>query len=277
MKPIVFLCLLLVACLNANLNAMPLRIDSLQAIQINGSKQWVLIRTSDPSNPILLYLHGGPGHSLIPFAHVATSSLTDRFTVVYWDQRGTGLSYEAAFPAETLNLKQLIEDTLAVTDYLRRRFDKEKIYLVGHSWGSTLGSLVMQKEPEKFHAFIGVGQIVSQRSLYAERLARLTTEMKTLLSFKDRNELALIKPTDPVSIRYIRKYGGFIHNISLEQLQAIRDSSPYCPEKYTDALYEKGGDLSQSRLEKEIMTIDLFKQAREVLIPVYFFWGNTIT
>jgi pimeloyl-ACP methyl ester carboxylesterase len=223
MKPFVFLCFLFVACLNANLGATPLRIDSLQAIQINGSKQWVLIRTSDPSNPILLYLHGGPGHSLIPFAHVATSSLTDRFTVVYWDQRGTGLSYEAAFPAETLNLKQLIEDTLAVTDYLRQRFDKEKIYLLGHPWGSILGSLVVQKQPEKFHASIGVGQVVSQRSLNAGRLTWLTTAIKPLLSMKDRNELALIKPTDPVSIRYIRKYGGFIHTISLEQLQAIMD------------------------------------------------------
>lgn len=116
--------------------AEPLRIDSLEAIEVNGSRQWVLIRGSDPANPVLLYLHGGPGHSMIPFAHAATGLLTDRFTVVYWDQRGTGLSYGAAEPAETVSIGQLVDDTLAVTKYLKERFEEEKLYLLGHSWVS---------------------------------------------------------------------------------------------------------------------------------------------
>ena len=120
-------------------NSKSLQIDSLQPIDVNGSKQWILIRASDPQNPVLLYLHGGPGHSLIPFAHVASSFLTDRFTVVYWDQRGAGLSFEAANPPETLSVRQLVLDTLSVTKYLESRFNQQKIYLLGHSWGSTLG------------------------------------------------------------------------------------------------------------------------------------------
>jgi pimeloyl-ACP methyl ester carboxylesterase len=171
------------------LSGLPLTIDKLEAIDINGTMQWILIRSSDALNPILLYLHGGPGHSLIPFAHVATSQLTDRFTVVYWDQRGAGLSYEAGLPEGTLNVRQLVEDTVATTEYLRGRFGKEKIYLLGHSWGSTLGSLAVQEKPELFAAYVGVGQVVNQRSLYEGRLAWLTTVMRPLLSYKDRNDI----------------------------------------------------------------------------------------
>lgn len=266
--------LFMLTILAGHLSAAPLRIDSLQEIDVNGTKQWLLIRSRNPANPILLYLHGGPGHSLIPFAHVAASSLSDHFTVVYWDQRGTGLSYEAAFPVEKMCVRQFIEDTLAVTRYLKYRFHEEKVYLLGHSWGSLLGSLVVQKYPDEFHAFIGVGPVVSLDALYKGRLDWLTTKMKPLLSMKDRNDLALLKPGDYISIRYVRKYGGFIHNISLEQLQTVMESSPYYPEKYTDALYQKGGDLSESSLEKEVEKIDLFKQAAKSEIPVYFFLGK---
>jgi pimeloyl-ACP methyl ester carboxylesterase len=117
MKQLALSLAVLVMCVN-DVASKPLQIDTLQAIDVNGSQQWLLIRASDPSNPVLLYLHGGPGHSLIPFAHVASSFLTDRFTVVYWDQRGAGLSFAAADPLETLSVRQLVLDTLSVTKYL---------------------------------------------------------------------------------------------------------------------------------------------------------------
>ena len=81
-----------------------LKIESLEPVEINGVEQWILIRGNDLSKPVLLYLHGGPGHSLIPFAHVATSKLVDKFKVVYWDQRGTGLSYNEKIPIKTMNI-----------------------------------------------------------------------------------------------------------------------------------------------------------------------------
>jgi len=132
MKQLVLSLAVMVMCVN-DVASKPLQIDTLQAIDVNGSQQWLLIRASDPSNPVLLYLHGGPGHSLIPFAHVASSFLTDRFTVVYWDQRGAGLSFAAADPPETLSVRQLVLDTLSVTKYLETRFNQKKIYLLGHS------------------------------------------------------------------------------------------------------------------------------------------------
>ncbi len=94
-------------------------------------------------------------------------------------------------------MEQLVEDTLEVTRCLQQRFNQEKIYLLGHSWGSTLGCLAFQKKPDAFHAFVGVGLVVSQRSLSEGRLAWITTEkMLPLLSSKDRNDLARKKPGD---------------------------------------------------------------------------------
>jgi len=261
--------------LSSNVNAArPLTVDALQYIDVNGSKQCILVRCSDPSNPVLLYLHGGPGQSLIPFAHVASSFLTDRFTVVYWDQRGAGLSYAAADPPESISVKQLVDDTIVVTEYIRQRFAKDKIFLLGHSWGSLLGSLVVQKCPLKYAAYVGVGQVVSQSSLNQGRSQWLTTTIKLLVDAEDLFAINKMDPSQPVSSNYIKKYHGFVHNVTESQLDQIMDSSPYSREKYTAKLYEKGYALSWRMLERQVNEIDLIKQAVDVPIPVYFFLGR---
>jgi pimeloyl-ACP methyl ester carboxylesterase len=122
----------------------------------------MMIRGRSVDNPVLLYLAGGPGGTDLG-AMRADVSLEQDFVVVTWDQRGTGKSYSALDPVETLTLEQMVADTIEVTNYLRDRFDEEKIYLVGQSWGSTLGVLAVQQRPELYHAFVGVGQMVSQR------------------------------------------------------------------------------------------------------------------
>ena len=91
----------------------------------------------------------------------ADTKLEDDFVVVTWDQRGTGKSYSALDPAEALTLERVVADTLEVTNYLRDRFDEEKIYLVGNSWGTIPGTLAVKERPELFHAYIGAGQMVS--------------------------------------------------------------------------------------------------------------------
>lgn len=273
MKQLALSLAVLVMCVN-DVASKPLQIDTLQAIDVNGSQQWLLIRASDPSNPVLLYLHGGPGHSLIPFAHVASSFLTDRFTVVYWDQRGAGLSFAAADPPETLSVRQLVLDTLSVTRYLETRFNQKKIYLLGHSWGSTLGSVVVQKSPLDFYAYVGVGQVVSEKSMNHARYEWLTQKIPSLLSTKDSNDLKRMDPYAPVSIQYVWRYSGVLHNITSEQLGQIMSSSPYSPEKFTSDLYDRGLALSLRMLETEMNSIDLLKQATEVPIPLYFFLGR---
>jgi pimeloyl-ACP methyl ester carboxylesterase len=136
-------------------------------IDVNGVKQGLIIESKDTSNPVLLHLHGGlPDYFL---SKQYPTGFEDLFTVVWWEQRGAGLSYRPDVPREALTPEQYIADTLAVADYLRRRFGQERIYLMAHSGGTFFGIQAAARAPERFHAYIGVAQMTNQ--LRSEQLA----------------------------------------------------------------------------------------------------------
>ncbi len=136
-------------------------------VNINGVKQGMFIQSKDVSHPVLLYLHGGmPDYFL---TEKYPTGLEDIFTVIWWEQRGSGLSYSADIPRESLNVDQMISDTLVLTDYLRERFHQDKIYLMGHSGGTFIGIQAAARAPEKYYAYIGVAQMANQ--LKSEKLA----------------------------------------------------------------------------------------------------------
>jgi pimeloyl-ACP methyl ester carboxylesterase len=99
----------------------------------------MFIKGMNRSNPVLLWVHGGPGMPDYFLAEQYPTGLEDLFTVVWWEQRGAGLSFASDIPPSTMTVDQFISDTYEVTDYLRERFGQEKIYLLGHSWGSFIG------------------------------------------------------------------------------------------------------------------------------------------
>jgi pimeloyl-ACP methyl ester carboxylesterase len=150
-------------------------VAELITLDVNGSDQTLMIRGYDVDNPVLLFLAGGPGGSELGAMRRHLPELEQHVTVATWDQRGTGHSYPSLDPTSTLTLDSIVDDTLGVTDYLRNRFGQDTIYLAGQSWGSTLGVLAAQRAPEKYTAFIGVGQMVSQlatdRIFYDDTLA----------------------------------------------------------------------------------------------------------
>ena len=135
-------------------------VDIKKRIPVNGVMQKIHIVSNDESLPVLLFLHGGPGvvnrHSL--FSH--DRDLLDTFTMVAWDQRGTGGSY-AGVSKDTLTIAQLVEDAKEVVDYLCKEFKKEKIFVIGGSWGSLLGIRLAYAYPEQIAAFVGFGQFVN--------------------------------------------------------------------------------------------------------------------
>lgn len=137
-------------------------VAELTTVDVNGHDLVLMIRGHDTDNPVLLFLAGGPGGSELGAMRNHLRELERHFTVVTWDQRGAGKSYRALDPTDTITLDGYVKDTDVVTDYLRRRFGQDRIYLFGQSWGSTLGVLAVQQHPEKYRAFIGVGQMVSQ-------------------------------------------------------------------------------------------------------------------
>ena len=137
-------------------------VAELASVSIGGHDQVLMIRGRSVDNPVVLYLAGGPGGTDLGAVR-ADTGLEQDFIVVTWDQRGAGKSYPALDPVDTLTLDQMVADTIEVTHYLRDRFGEGRIFLVGNSWGSTLGVLAVQQHPELFHALIGTGQMVSQR------------------------------------------------------------------------------------------------------------------
>ena len=138
-------------------------IAALESVELGGVEQWLLVRGRDRSKPVLLFLHGGPGNAFIGLARQFSSRLEDDFVVVHWDQRGAGKSCSPDIPDESLNLEQYLADTLELVRLLQDRFGVEKIYLLGHSWGSVLGVITAQRHPELLHAYIGLGQVVNMR------------------------------------------------------------------------------------------------------------------
>jgi pimeloyl-ACP methyl ester carboxylesterase len=145
---------------NTQGQVVPGSIATLEKVQLGDSEQWVSIRGRDVNNPVLLFLAGGPGGSQLTTARHALTGLEDHFVVVNWEQPGAGKSFNAV-DRSTLTPERYISDGHELTLYLRQRFDKEKIYVLGESWGSALGIMLVQRYPNLFHAFVGAAQMVA--------------------------------------------------------------------------------------------------------------------
>jgi pimeloyl-ACP methyl ester carboxylesterase len=165
--------------LGANGQPVPGSIAELTSVELGGREQAISIRAADPGAPVILYLSGGPGQSDLAYGRVLLEPLTADYVVVVWDQRGTGTSYGALDPTSALTLDQAVADTIELSTYLADRFGEQKIYLLGESWGTTLGVLAVQQRPDLFHAYIGSGQMVSQRE--TDRII-----WRDLLAYADR-------------------------------------------------------------------------------------------
>lgn len=140
----------------------PGSVAELARVRIGGHEQVVMIRGRSVDAPVLLHLAGGPGGTDLG-AMRADTGLEQHFVVATREQRGAGKSYAALDPADTLTLEQMVADTIELSEYLAARFDEEAIYLTGNSWGTTLGVLAVQRRPDLYHAWVGTGQMVSQR------------------------------------------------------------------------------------------------------------------
>lgn len=149
---------------DADGNVLPGSIAELTTVDVGGHDLRLMIRGHSVENPVLLFLAGGPGGSELGAMRRHLVELEEHFTVVTWDQRGSGRSYPELDPTATLTLEGMVDDTIEVTDHLRARFGQDRIYLLGQSWGTTLGVLAVQQRPDLFAAFIGTGQMVSQRA-----------------------------------------------------------------------------------------------------------------
>jgi len=154
---------------------LPGSIAELVTLPIGGHDQSIMLRGNKVNAPVLLFLEGGPGGTALGSMRISGQGLEKSFVVATWDQRGTGKSATALEPVATLTVARAVSDTIEVTQYLRARFGQSRIYLVGSSWGTTLGVLAAQQRPDLFHAYVGTGQMVdlqqTDKLMYAESLA----------------------------------------------------------------------------------------------------------
>ena len=134
-------------------------VSLLEQIEINGSKQAVMIRGDNRRNPIVIFVHGGPGCSEIPYVRKYQDLLEKNFTIVHYDQRGSGKSYHFFEDYSNLSTDLLVEDLLALTDYVAHKFGQSKVLLIGHSFGTYIGMKAAAQSPDKFLAYIGIGQV----------------------------------------------------------------------------------------------------------------------
>jgi pimeloyl-ACP methyl ester carboxylesterase/membrane protease YdiL (CAAX protease family) len=128
-------------------------------VRLGGVDQWVMIRGENVTNPPLIVLHGGPGMSEMGFFRHCNAVLERHFTVVHWDQRGTGKSFDRNIPRSSMTLDQFVADLDELVDIVRRRFGKEKVAILGHSWGSALGAIYAARFPAKVSVYVGAAQI----------------------------------------------------------------------------------------------------------------------
>jgi len=249
---------------------------------INGVDQGMFIKGRDRRNPILLYLHGGMPDYFLTAQY--PTGLDEYFTVVWWEQRGSGLSYHSAIPAESVNPVQLIADTVALTNYLRKRFGKEKIYLMGHSGGTFIGIQAAAQFPELYYAYIGVAQMSNQ--LQSERLAydymlqryKDVGNMKMVRHF----ETAHVGDAIPLPDSYLKVRDVSMHRLGIgttHQMKSIVTElllPSLLNREYT--LGEKIGMwrakiFSDNSLWNTQLSTDLTKKITLLKIPVYFFHG----
>jgi len=146
--------------IDENGNAVNGSISEIVRTEIGGIEQGIIIRGRSVENPVLLFLHGGPGTPAFTVSDALSLRHTeDYFVVAYWEQRGSGMSYHSAETSRSITVEQLVSDTAEVANYLRERFGQDRIYLMGHSWGSFPGMQTIAAYPELFLAYLGVAQV----------------------------------------------------------------------------------------------------------------------
>jgi proline iminopeptidase len=259
-------------------------IHELKTVEIGGIKQWISVRGNNRANPILLFLHGGPGSPMMPESWTFQRPWEDFFTVVQWDQRGAGKTFSEAkrHPDKSMTIEEMQADAEELIELLQRTYGKKKIFLLGHSWGSILGLRVAQHRPDLLYAYIGVGQVVNgaQNEVvgYQETLAKAEA-MGNQKAIKELKALAPYPNTEgftPMSkVLAERKWdvalGGMIYGQTTADMSQIWALSPDYTD-YDDASARMGEFTSVQILLPQMEKVD-FDKTTAFKCPVFIFAG----
>jgi pimeloyl-ACP methyl ester carboxylesterase len=255
-------------------------------IPINGFDQGMFIKGNNRNNPILLFLHGGPGMPEYPLTQKYPTGIEDHFIVCWWEQRGAGLSYNKSIKPENITLDRLVEDTIEVTGYLRKRFGREKIYLMGHSFGTLIGLYAIKQRPCLYCAYIGIAQVVNQ--FISEKIAY----DYIIKQYKDKGNSGMIKRMERYNIPSMNTipldYAAFrdkpMHDLGIGTMRnmksvingiffPIMNFSGYTFLEKINLWRAKSFLLNKTNLWETMIATDISKEIVSLDIPVYLMHG----
>jgi len=255
-------------------------INVIEMVQLGGVNQWISIRGRDSSKPIMLFLHGGPGAARRYYNY----QLEKSFLVVNWDQRGAGNSYTNEVTKESINVEQLISDTNELVEFLKKKFNKDKIFLVGHSWGSFLGISTAYRYPDNFYAYIGIGQVVNGR-MNEQISYNYTLDMaRKYKNNKAIEELTTISKMEDglycngrTGIHAERQWLYELGENKSKKLSFYRWLNSIMTKRIfpvDNVQYRKGLNFSAEALWGWSDNVDLFHQIPKMKIPTFFLTGR---
>jgi len=269
------------AITNLEGSPLPNSIAEEERLDINGLEQWTLTRARDREAPILLILHGGPGAGEFAWFRAYNSALENDFVVVHWDQRGAGKSFDSDTPADTMNLEQYLSDIDVLVDHLRTKFARERIAVLGHSWGSLLGTIYVSRHPDKISAYIGTGQLSDMRanetSSYDFTLAQ-AQRLNNQDALADMEEIG--RPPYGVSETIVQRgwldeFGGGLTHENRSKFTLVLDALAVPEFNLLDLIaLVRSALFSMDHLWAEIGDINLDKTYVNFDVPVFFLLGR---
>ena len=254
---------------------------------LGGARQVVNVRGADRDNPVLIFVHGGPGAVEMPFAWTFQRPWEDFFTVVHYDQRGAGRSYPLNAPetlASTMTLERYRDDAIELIELMRERYGKRKVLLMGHSWGSFVGLAVATKRPDLLHAYVGVGQGIDFRE--GEKVGMAWTRAKAVAAGDDEavaaiDALAPYPMAGPFTIekadgwrKYAMGYGSLLYK--RPPAETLYFQQPRLSPLYTPAdrqAWAKGSEFTVTTLWPRLADVS-FAQVDTVEVPLVFMLGR---
>lgn len=270
--------------LDKNGKILPGSISEKIWVNIGGIQQGMFIRSKNNKNPVLLFLHGGPGLPEYAISRKYPTVLEDLFTVCWWEQRGAGLSYNSNIPLETMTFEQLKSDTKEVTTYLRKRFNQNKIYLMGHSAGSFVSIQVAAEAPEYYLAYLAMAQITNQ--LESEKLAY----QYMVNQFTKQGNKKMLRKFAKYPISQINTPSYYVmrdtpmHKLAIGTTHRMKSvmNGVFWPIMFHKEYWllekiniwrGKAFCTNSAKLWNKLVATDITKQVEKLSIPIYFFEG----
>jgi pimeloyl-ACP methyl ester carboxylesterase len=247
-------------------------------LRLGGIDQWVMLRGENIANPLLILLHGGPGFPETRLFRTFNAPLEREFTVVYWEQRGTGKSFDPAILESDMTVERFIADLDQLVDAMRERFGTDKVAIYGHSWGSALGVLYAARFPQKVAVFAGAGQFGDCRASDAAGYRFMLAEAERRGNRKALHELRAIGPPphtgreQMVQGEWQARFLGMVRGMSMWRLSRILLGGP------ESSIFDlpnilRGTAFSTHAMWEEVSALNLIRAAPVLAMPVFFFIG----